>query len=150
VPVTLAAIRLTKLLHLSIYMTERFTVAGAIAALVLAGCAAGPNFHSPAPPDTARYTPGRQPDVTVDAPGPAGAAQSFVGDRDIPADWWTLFQSEPLDGLVRQSLHDSPTLEAAKAALRSAAASYAAERGALLFPAVDAPADSPRQYLHAL
>jgi NodT family efflux transporter outer membrane factor (OMF) lipoprotein len=143
--VALAGMRLTKLLHLSTDMTGRPTVAGAIAVLLLAGCAAGPNFHSPAPPDTAHYTPGPQPDVTVDAPVPAGAAQSFVSDRDIPADWWTLFQSELLDGLVRQTLHDSPTLEAAKAALRSAAASYSAERGALLLPAVDAQAGVTRE-----
>jgi len=126
-------------------MTRRPTVAGAIAALMLAGCAVGPNFRSPAPPDTARYTSGVQPDVTADAPVPAGAAQRFVDDRDVPADWWTLFQSEALDALVRQALRDSPTLEAAKAALRSAAASYAAERGALLLPTVDAQAGITRE-----
>ena len=97
----------------------------------------GPNFHSPAPPATEHYTPGPQPQATADAPGPAGAAQTFVADRDIPADWWALFQSEPLDGLVRQALRDSPTVEAAKAALRSAQENYVAERGALLLPASD-------------
>jgi len=50
-----------------------------------------------------------------------------------------------VDGLVRQALRDSPTLEAAKAALRSAAASYAAERGALLLPTVDAQAGVTRE-----
>jgi NodT family efflux transporter outer membrane factor (OMF) lipoprotein len=128
-------------------MKGRPTVASAIAILMLEGCAVGPNFRSPAPPDTVHYTPGPQPQVTAEAPGPAGAAQTFVADRDIPADWWSLFQSAPLDALVRQSLHDSPTLEAAKAALRSAEASYAAERGALLLPTVDAQAGVTRERL---
>jgi outer membrane protein TolC len=63
--------------------------------------------------------------------------QTFVSDRDIPGDWWTLFQSEPLDGLVRESLRDSPNIASAKAALRSAQENYLAERGSLLLPAAD-------------
>ena len=82
----------------------------------LTACAMGPNFHSPAPPATQHYTQGEQPQATVDAPGTAGAVQTFVSDRDIPGDWWTLFQSEPLDGLVRESLRDSPNIASAKAA----------------------------------
>jgi NodT family efflux transporter outer membrane factor (OMF) lipoprotein len=61
----------------------------------------------------------------------------LVADRDIPADWYSLFQSEPLDELVRRALNESPTVEAAKAALRSAEATYIAERGALLLPQAD-------------
>lgn len=127
------------------YMTGRLTVPGVMAVAMLAGCAVGPNFHSPAPPATAHYTPGPQPDVTAGAPVAAGAAQTFVSDRDIPADWWSLFQSEPLDSLVRQALQDSPTVEAAKAALRSAEATYSAERGALLLPALDGQAGVTRE-----
>jgi NodT family efflux transporter outer membrane factor (OMF) lipoprotein len=118
-------------------MLRRSTIAGVIAVGSLAGCAVGPNFHSPAPPTTTQYTRGQQPDVTADSPVPGGAVQTLVADRDIPADWYSLFQSEPLDDLVRRALHDSPTVEAAKAALRSAEASYAAERGALLLPQAD-------------
>ena len=40
------------------------------------------------------------------APGNAGAAQSFSPDRDIPADWWTLFHDERLDELMREALKD--------------------------------------------
>lgn len=97
----------------------------------------GPNFRSPAPPATEQYTQGEQPRSTVDAPGMAGAAQAFNSDRDIPGDWWTLFQSKPLDELVRTALHDSPTVESAKAALRSAQENYLAERGALFLPQAD-------------
>jgi NodT family efflux transporter outer membrane factor (OMF) lipoprotein len=118
-------------------MLRRSTIAGVIAVGSLAGCAVGPNFHSPAPPSTTSYTRGQQPGVTTDAPVSAGAAQTFVSDRDIPADWYGLFQSEPLDELVRRALQDSPTVQAAKAALHSAQYTYLAERGALLLPQAD-------------
>jgi NodT family efflux transporter outer membrane factor (OMF) lipoprotein len=118
-------------------MLRRSTIAGVIAVGSLAGCAVGPNFHSPAPPSTTNYTRGQQPGVTTDAPVSAGAAQTFVSDRDIPADWYGLFQSEPLDELVRRALQDSPTVQAAKAALHSAEYTYLAERGALLLPQAD-------------
>src|ERR1700736_4950696 len=126
-------------------MVKRPAVMGTFAVLALAGCAMGPNFHSPAPPATERYTSAPQLEVTADAPVPAGAAQTVVPDRDVPADWWTLFQSPALDALVRQALRDSPNVEAAKAALRSAQATYAAERGALLLPRVDAQAAVTRE-----
>jgi NodT family efflux transporter outer membrane factor (OMF) lipoprotein len=113
--------------------------------VALSACAVGPNFHTPAPPATSHYTADPQPQTTVDAPGLAGAAQTFAVDADVPGQWWTLFQSQPLDQLVRDALRDSPTVEAAKAALRSAEASYVAERGSLLFPAIDAQAGATRE-----
>ncbi len=127
-------------------MLRRSTIVGVIAAFSLADCAVGPNFRSPAPPATTHYTRGQQPDSTADAPVPGGAAQTFVADRDIPGDWYSLFQSEPLDELVRRALHDSPTVDAAKAALRSAEASYMAERGALLLPKADGQLGVTREY----
>jgi NodT family efflux transporter outer membrane factor (OMF) lipoprotein len=118
-------------------MLRRSTIAGVIAVGSLAGCAVGPNFHAPAPPATSGYTRGQQPAATTDAPVPGGVAQTFQSDRDIPADWYGLFQSEQLDDLVRRALHDSPTVEAAKAALHSAEYTYSAERGTLLLPQAD-------------
>jgi NodT family efflux transporter outer membrane factor (OMF) lipoprotein len=118
-------------------MLRRSTIAGVIAVSSLAGCAVGPDFHAPAGPATSNYTRGQQPGVTTEVPVAGGAAQTFVSDRDIPADWYGLFQSEQLDELVRRALHDSPTVEAAKAALRSAEYSYIAERGALFLPQAD-------------
>jgi NodT family efflux transporter outer membrane factor (OMF) lipoprotein len=126
-------------------MLRRSTIAGVIAVCSLAGCAVGPDFHSPAPPSTATYTRGQQPGVTTDAPVSGGAAQTFVADRDIPADWYGLFQSQQLDELVRRALHDSPTVEAAKASLRSAEDTYIAERGALLLPQADGQLGVTRQ-----
>jgi NodT family efflux transporter outer membrane factor (OMF) lipoprotein len=111
----------------------------------VSGCAVGPDFHSPAPPGTDHYTQGEQPSTTAEAPVKDGAVQTFVSDRDIPADWWTLFQSDPLDVLVRESLRDSPTVASAKAALRSAQESYLAERGSLFLPAADGTFSGTRQ-----
>ena len=121
------------------------TLAMHAAAVLMSSCAVGPDFHTPEPPKATRYTSGQQPTVTVDAPGPSGAAQTFVLDRDIPGDWYSLFQSEPLDNLVRQALRDSPTLEAAKAALRSAQFTYQAERGALFLPQADGQLGATRE-----
>jgi NodT family efflux transporter outer membrane factor (OMF) lipoprotein len=112
---------------------------------IFAACTVGPDFHSPAPPATDHYTQGQQPQTTAQGPGPAGGAQTFTVDRDIPGDWWTLFQSGPLDELVKAALRDSPTVEAAKATLRSAQENYLAQRGTLLFPAVDGGFNATRQ-----
>ncbi len=117
----------------------------ALLAAALSACAVGPNFHSPTPPATDHYTRTPQPTATVSAPGPAGTAQSFGADRDIPADWWTLFHSKELDELMRQALTDSPTVQAAQATLTTAAETYRSQRGALLLPKVDAQASAQRQ-----
>src|SRR5471032_3247739 len=88
---------------------SRATALGALAAMVLAGCAVGPNFKAPAPPSTQGYVPGGLPAATsalpaslppaAAAPGSAaspaaasagGQAQNFVNGLDIPGQWWTL------------------------------------------------------------
>jgi NodT family efflux transporter outer membrane factor (OMF) lipoprotein len=112
---------------------------------VLAGCAAGPNFHSPAPPATGHYTRSPEPMSTVASPGRSGSAQTLSTERDIPADWWALFHSKPLDALMRQALADSPTVQAAGAVLLSAALSYKAQRGALLLPGFDGQLQATRE-----
>jgi NodT family efflux transporter outer membrane factor (OMF) lipoprotein len=117
----------------------------ALAAGVLAGCAAGPNFKSPAPPHTAGYVlAGRLPPTTGSAPLPGGAAQRFVEGLDIPGQWWTLFQSTELNALIERALANSPTLEAAQAALRQANENVAAQRGSY-YPSVSGKVESQRQ-----
>jgi NodT family efflux transporter outer membrane factor (OMF) lipoprotein len=108
----------------------------AVAVTALCGCAVGPDFHRPAPPDTDHYVAG-PPIETVGAAGTPGQTQTLVAEQDIPAQWWNLFHSEPLDALVRTALHDSPTIAAAAAALRSAQEGYIAQRGSSLYPQVD-------------
>jgi len=115
-----------------------------LVAVLLAGCAAGPDFRRPGPPAVASYTTGAIPAETAAAPVAGGAAQRFATGEKIPAQWWALFRSEPLDRLIRQALADSPTLAAAQATLRIAEENRRAQFGALL-PAVDAGASATRQ-----
>src|SRR5690349_19662489 len=105
-----------------------------LCAAALSACAVGPDFHPPAPPATAHYTRAPEPTGTVAFEGRSGGAQTFSPDRDIPADWWTLFHSKALDELMRAALADSPTVQAARATLTTAAESYRSQRGALLLP----------------
>jgi NodT family efflux transporter outer membrane factor (OMF) lipoprotein len=119
--------------------------AATLSTAALAACAVGPDFHAPRAPDTTHYTRDPQPTATVAAPGAGGAAQSFAPDRDIPAEWWTLFHSSALDELMRQALKDSPTVQSAQATLLNAAETYKANRGGLLLPQVDAQGLAERQ-----
>ncbi|HVH83754.1 MAG TPA: efflux transporter outer membrane subunit, partial [Steroidobacteraceae bacterium] len=124
-----------------------FPLALLVAAAVSA-CAVGPDFRTPPPPATTHYTRAPEPVGTVAAPGASGAsgiAQTFSTERDIPADWWTLFHSSALDELVRRALTDSPTVAAARATLLTAAETYKAQRGGLLLPAFDATGSAERQ-----
>jgi NodT family efflux transporter outer membrane factor (OMF) lipoprotein len=111
---------------------RRLTAYAAATALALAaaGCAVGPNFRVPAPPPATGYLRKPLPARTVAAPVAGGAAQRFVIARDIPGDWWTVFHSPQIDQLVTEALRDSPTLDAAQAALRQADEQLAAGRGA--------------------
>jgi NodT family efflux transporter outer membrane factor (OMF) lipoprotein len=108
---------------------------------VLVACAVGPDFRTPEPPSVQGYT--TQPmSATASAPmdkGPVdkGAAQRFVPNGDIAADWWRLFHSEPLNALVEQALAANPTLPAAQAALRQALENVAAQRGSY-YPSLSA------------
>jgi NodT family efflux transporter outer membrane factor (OMF) lipoprotein len=116
----------------------------AVSALLLSGCAVGPNFRQPAPPATASFTALPLPAETAAAPVPVGEAQRLVSGRDIPAQWWTLFQSQPLNDLISQALTASPNLAAAQAALRQATENRRAQFGNQL-PSVDANLSATRQ-----
>jgi NodT family efflux transporter outer membrane factor (OMF) lipoprotein len=122
----------------------RATLALALA-LTLGGCMVGPDFRRPESPVTGRYTETPMPDQTAAAPGKGGETQRFVAGGDLPAQWWTLFKSDALDQLVRDSLAASPTLVAAQATLRQARENLTAERGALMLPKVDGSLSATRQ-----
>jgi NodT family efflux transporter outer membrane factor (OMF) lipoprotein len=106
------------------------TIAVLLASLLIAGCVVGPNFKPPAAPTVKNYTP-QPPATTVATPGvPGGEAQRFVSGGDIPADWWTLFHSRPLNALIEQALANNPNLKAAQAALLVAHENTRAQHGA--------------------
>ncbi|HEY6514648.1 MAG TPA: efflux transporter outer membrane subunit [Steroidobacteraceae bacterium] len=113
-------------------------------ALLAAGCAVGPNFKPPPAPQVAGYT-AKPLEATTATPGdPAGAAQRFRPGADIPADWWQLFHSKPLNSLVTSALTSNADLQAAQAALRVAHEDVLAQRG-VYFPAVSASMSASRQ-----
>ena len=108
---------------------------GLVAATLLAACAVGPNFKPPEAPQGAGFGPASLPE---------GEAQRFVEGMDIPGQWWTLFESPELNALIDRALKNSPTLQAAQAALRQANETAAAQRGSL-YPSVSGTVQSERQ-----
>ncbi|THD80515.1 MAG: efflux transporter outer membrane subunit [Phenylobacterium sp.] len=125
-------------------LLEPRAVAAALAALLLASCAAGPDFKKPAPPTVSSYT---APPVSTTVATPnvtGGEAQRFASGADIPADWWTLFHSRSLNDLVEAALVNNHDLKAAQAALAQAHETTLAQRGAY-FPTVTAGFAGSRQ-----
>ncbi|HUA78750.1 MAG TPA: efflux transporter outer membrane subunit [Dyella sp.] len=116
----------------------------AFAALSMAGCAVGPDFKKPAAPAVSRYT--SAPLSTTQAtPGVAGGdAQRFVMGGDVSRDWWTLFHSPALNGLIDESLKNNADLKAAQAALTVAHENVLAQRGAY-YPNLSADFSATRQ-----
>jgi len=113
------------------------------AALLLSfcGCAVGPDFVPPKPPETGRYTARALPPQTAMADG---RAQRFEPGGVIAADWWQLFESPALGDMIEQALEANPTLQAAQASLRQSEdllrAGYA-----VFLPEVDATGAASRQ-----
>jgi NodT family efflux transporter outer membrane factor (OMF) lipoprotein len=101
--------------------------------LPLAGCALGPDFVRPQPPDVQQYTSGPQPTTTIEADG---KRQVLASGKTIAADWWRLFQSEPLDTMMRTALADNQDLQAAQARLRQSRDLLRVAYGSY-FPAID-------------
>jgi len=118
---------------------------GSIPALVvlLASCAVGPDFARPAAPTTPGYT--AEPTPAAMAPSTGGSEQHLELAEEISSEWWRLFRSPELDGVIERALEDSPNLAAARAALAEAQEVVAATRGAL-FPQLDAVGGVRREH----
>jgi len=128
-------------------MTAPATLRGfmiAATAAILAACAVGPDYRAPDVPAVALYTEKPQPERTEAAPVRGGEAQRFEVGAKISAEWWTLFGSPELDGLMRTALSGHPSLAAAQAALRQAEENLNAQY-AVLYPSVDAGLSARRQ-----
>lgn len=116
-------------------------IPAAAAAMLMAGCAVGPDFRTPDAPTDARYTTGPQPSQMASQ----GYPTQTIEASDVPAQWWTLFGSPKLDDTVRIALANSPTLTQARARLREAQENLNARTGATQFPQVDAKLSATRQ-----
>ena len=103
--------------------------------LLISGCAAGPDFKRPEAPHSSSYTVKPLPEKTASAVISQGGAQHFVESGQIPADWWTLFQSAKLNALIERCLHANPDIEAAQASLRQAQENVVAQQG-FFYPTV--------------
>ena len=115
----------------------------ALSLLALSGCAVGPDFKKPAPPEVSGYT--RRPlaaTASVDIAG--GNVQRFDIGKDISGDWWTVFHSKPLNDLVDEALKNNSDLKAAQAALKASRESVLAQRGTL-FPSISAGLSASRE-----
>jgi NodT family efflux transporter outer membrane factor (OMF) lipoprotein len=119
-------------------MTSPRTMAAMLAASCLAACTVGPDFLRPDPPKDKTYSSDAPVEGTVAIPDVLGGeAQRFVSDLDIPAQWWQLYQSRPLNDLIERSLRANPDIQTAIQSLKVAQENAKAQRAAL-FPLVTA------------
>ena len=116
----------------------------AVALLLTAGCAVGPNFERPAAPDVGDYTASPLSTTVSSTDVAGGEAQRFAKGMDISSDWWTLFHSKSLNDLIDQSLTNNHDLKAAQAALTVAWENVLAQRG-VFYPSVAASFSASRQ-----
>ena len=115
-----------------------------LSAIGLLGCTMGPDFKPPAPPAANAYTKAPLTQTSGDASVMGGAPQAYAMDRDIPAEWWTLFRSPELDALVRASIAGNPNLVAAQASLNAAMENVKAQIGAY-YPQISGGVAASRQ-----
>jgi len=112
--------------------------------LTLPGCAVGPNFEPPPPPVSDAYTYEVVPLQTQTAGAAGGEVQSFEFGHDLPGEWWTLFASIKLDGLIREAMAKYPDIASQQAALRAARENVRAGKG-VFFPQVQAAGSGTRE-----
>jgi NodT family efflux transporter outer membrane factor (OMF) lipoprotein len=94
-------------------------MACAAIALLAASCVQGPNYAEPAAPADSSYAHAAN-DAGIDMGG------------KVASDWYALFRSEALNGLVREALQDNPGLDAARHGLLAAQFELKAVSGAEL------------------
>jgi NodT family efflux transporter outer membrane factor (OMF) lipoprotein len=123
-------------------------LATVMAGVLVAGCAAGPDFKPPDAPDVPGYTATPVPAETTSAPTMLGDPQRFGGGVDVNAEWWTALGSPRLDALVDEAFRANPTLAEARAALRQAREIHSARAGSTLYPQVDAGLGAERQRMN--
>jgi NodT family efflux transporter outer membrane factor (OMF) lipoprotein len=116
----------------------------AASSVFLHGCMVGPDFTTPAAPDVTGYTAERALKPTSRTSVAGGASQSFANGKDIPGDWWTLFQSKQINAFVTEAIRNHPDVQAAQFALRSARENALAEQGSL-FPQISGDSSTTRE-----
>jgi multidrug efflux system outer membrane protein len=119
-------------------------------AAALAACSLAPAYHAPAAPQGAAF---KELSPTW-SQGSATALDGSTWKAAEPAEaagrgeWWTVFNDQALDQLVRQALDANPNLKAAAARVKEARALNQRAR-ADLFPTIDAGLGATRQQFSA-
>lgn len=130
----------------------RLVALWSLAATALCACTVGPSFRRPDTPRPATYIgrsefPAGGSAATAaepNAPTAGDFAQHILLGATPAAQWWTLFQSRPLDELVRRAASNNHTLAAAFATLAAAQEFVVAQSGAR-YPQVSVDAGAGRQ-----
>jgi NodT family efflux transporter outer membrane factor (OMF) lipoprotein len=117
----------------------RLVVTVAAAVLVAACAPVGPDFARPDLPVAGSYG--------VRAPPRSDAPQSFVYGADVAEEWYHLFRSNALNGLVREALASNPDLEAARHGLLAAQHELRAVAGTAL-PRLDSSGNISRAHVN--
>lgn len=117
-----------------------FRFAAATLGLLAGGCAVGPDYRAPEPPNIASLTPEPLRSSLIKGPG----QQAYVKGLEIPQQWWELFRCKGLNSITARAIEGNPDLEAAQAAVRISNANTEAARGGF-FPQVGANLGSSYQ-----
>lgn len=123
---------------------QLMSLLAAVSAAALSACTVGPDYARPKLAESVGYAPGKPLAGTAAAPVAGGEAQRFVPGEDIPGEWWVLFHSATLNGLIEEAVKANPDVDAAQAALRQARETAYANQGAL-FPTVSGSASATRE-----
>jgi NodT family efflux transporter outer membrane factor (OMF) lipoprotein len=134
--------------HGAISATRSKAAVVAIALCFVAGCNVGPKYNPPTAPSITAYTPQPQPAATASSAGAAGVAQHLDSAAALPAQWWTLFHSPELNGMMEQAMANSPTLAQAAARLKEAQEELNARTGATKYPTVTGNASVEQEQLN--
>jgi len=103
----------------------------ALCAVVLTGCAVGPNYHRPSAPVPQRFKESE------------GWKPAEPGEAASGTDWWSVYQDATLDELERQIDVSNQTLKASEASWRQATALVSVARAGL-FPTIGVAATGTR------
>ncbi len=122
----------------------RYSLIG-VCAVLLAGCAAGPHFQRPAPPDVSGYTSTPLTTSLASSPTTLGGPQSILKGKRLTKYWWRALGNKKLNRLINEALEHNPTLVAAEATLRQAQELYAAQAGSTLYPQLNGDLGAQRQ-----
>ncbi|HAR34520.1 MAG TPA: RND transporter [Desulfobacter sp.] len=116
-----------------------------VSLLTFAGCAVGPDFQRPEPPDVTGYT-STPPAANLNfSPTMLGDSQNIIKEERLNKYWWREMGTEQLDTLICEALEHNPTLMAAEGTLRQAQELYAAKAGSTLYPQAEANLTGQRQ-----